>query len=50
MGKAYASYAADYSKGDPNSENLLISSSFYDFVEMVNYCLALPYLPGGIEL
>ncbi|HKI08949.1 MAG TPA: hypothetical protein VKA09_11175 [Nitrososphaeraceae archaeon] len=28
----------------------LYLSSFYDFVEMVNYCLALPYLPGGAEL
>ena len=22
----------------------------YEFTEMVNYCLALPYLPGGVEL
>ena len=29
---------------------LYLSSSFYDFTEMVNYCLALPYLPGGAEL
>ena len=28
----------------------LYLSSFYDFVEMVNYCFALPYLPGGVEL
>jgi hypothetical protein len=28
----------------------LYLSPFYDFTEMVNYCLALPYLPGGAEL
>ena len=28
----------------------LYLSFFSDFVEMVTYCIALPYLPGGVEL
>jgi hypothetical protein len=28
----------------------LYLSPFYEFAEMVNYCLALPYLPGGVEI